>query len=80
MLNVLPNCFYLCCVLISMCWRRAPCVKDDVKCMYICMFTCICSPSLVGVFLMVFVYREGNNGQEKFNEITMANLDAQSNR
>lgn len=37
-------------------------------------------PSLVGVFLMVFVYRTGDNGEEKFNEITMANVQQESDR
>lgn len=44
------------------------------------MWTWTFSPSIIGVFLMVFAYREGNNGEEKFNELTMANLEAGSTR
>lgn len=29
---------------------------------------------------MVFVYRTGDNGEEKFNEITMANVQQESDR
>ena len=32
------------------------------------------------MLLMVFVYRDGGNGQEKYNEITMANVEAESTR
>ncbi|CAN0322366.1 unnamed protein product [Pylaiella littoralis] len=37
-------------------------------------------PSLIGVLLMVFVYRDGGGTEENFNEITMGNVKAQSSR
>lgn len=38
------------------------------------------SPSLIGVLLMVLVYRTGGNEQESFNEITMGNVKQESSR
>lgn len=52
------------------CWRMA----------WMVWMTYINSPSPIGVLLMVLVYRTGGNGEENFNEITMANVLQESKR
>lgn len=41
---------------------------------------CHDSPSIVAVFLMVFVYRNGGLDEEEYNMFTMANVEAESIR
>ncbi|CAM9836918.1 unnamed protein product, partial [Scytosiphon promiscuus] len=43
-------------------------------------FKLTCIPSIIGVVLMVLVYRTGGNGEEKYNELTMANVEQESVR
>lgn len=37
-------------------------------------------PSLLAVLVMLVVYRTGGNNQSEFNEISMSNLQSESNR
>lgn len=37
-------------------------------------------PALLGIVLMLLVYRTGGNGEVNFNEVTMANLQQESTR
>lgn len=53
--------------------------RNDV-CVFLCSVCSTNSPSLIGVLLMVLVYRTGGNNEENFNEITMGNLQKGSSR
>lgn len=44
------------------------------------LFGCAYRPSLLGVVLMVLVYFSGGNGEENYNELTMANIAKTSDR